>query len=136
MKGVVIHFGISEAGHYTSYVRTENGEWKYFDDDKISKFDFKELGNECFGGTDDNPYSDNSEKIKNAYLLIYEKVNKNKITKLNTNPSIKAEVDADNLNNQQIKIIFERPLQNFLDTHFLALGKNYILFVHLVSLRS
>ncbi len=52
------------------------------------------------------------------------------------NPSIKAEVDAENLNNQQIKIIFEKPLQHFFDNHFLTLGKTYLLFVHLVSLRS
>lgn len=38
----------------------DNGEWKYFDDDKISNFDVKELGKESFGGIDDNPYSDNS----------------------------------------------------------------------------
>lgn len=44
LKGVVIHYGVSEAGHYTSYIRIENGEWKYFDDDRISSFDFKELG--------------------------------------------------------------------------------------------
>jgi hypothetical protein len=36
------------------------------------------LGNESFGGIEDNPYSDNSEKIKNAYLLIYEKIKKDK----------------------------------------------------------
>ena len=52
------------------------------------------------------------------------------------NPSIKAEVDAENLNNQQIKIIFEKPLQHFFDNHFLTLGKTYLLFVHLVALRS
>lgn len=50
LKGVIIHYGISEAGHYTSYIKLENNEWKYFDDDKISDFDFKDFGKECFGG--------------------------------------------------------------------------------------
>ena len=52
LKGIVIHYGISEAGHYTSYVRTSEKEWKYFDDDRIYPFDFKDLGKECFGGTE------------------------------------------------------------------------------------
>ena len=44
LKGVLIHYGISEAGHYTSYVRTPT-EWKYFDDDKVFYFDTEELPN-------------------------------------------------------------------------------------------
>ena len=44
LKGIVIHYGISEAGHYTSYVRTEGDQWKFFDDDRIYPFDFKDLG--------------------------------------------------------------------------------------------
>ena len=44
LKGIVIHYGISEAGHYTSYIRTGQNEWKYFDDDRIYPFDFKDLG--------------------------------------------------------------------------------------------
>lgn len=43
LKGTIIHYGISEAGHYTSYIKLENGEWKYFDDDKISEFDVKDI---------------------------------------------------------------------------------------------
>lgn len=75
MKGTIIHYGVSEAGHYTSYIKTENGEWKYFDDDRISNFDLKDLKEECFGGVEENPYSENSEKLKNSYILIYEKIN-------------------------------------------------------------
>jgi ubiquitin C-terminal hydrolase len=38
---VITHFGLSEAGHYTSYIRMDNDEWKYFDDEKITNFDYK-----------------------------------------------------------------------------------------------
>ena len=71
LKGVLIHYGISEAGHYTSYVKTAENEWKYFDDEKISDFDTSELGNECFGGIEENPYGDDEDKLKNAYILFY-----------------------------------------------------------------
>lgn len=45
LKGVVIHYGVSEAGHYTSYIQTEKDKWNYFDDEKISDFEGKQLGN-------------------------------------------------------------------------------------------
>ena len=47
---MVIHYGISEAGHYTSYVRTAADQWNYFDDERISEFDLKNMEKECFGG--------------------------------------------------------------------------------------
>ena len=50
LKGVLIHYGISQAGHYTSYVKTEDHEWNYFDDERITEFDVKNLQKECFGG--------------------------------------------------------------------------------------
>ena len=46
LKGIVIHYGISEAGHYTSYIRTNENNWQYFDDEKVEEFDFvKDLEN-------------------------------------------------------------------------------------------
>ena len=36
---MVIHYGISEAGHYTSYIQTGGEKWHYFDDEKIYDFD-------------------------------------------------------------------------------------------------
>lgn len=44
LKGVVIHYGVSEAGHYTSYIQTEQDKWQYFDDEKISEFNATDLG--------------------------------------------------------------------------------------------
>jgi ubiquitin C-terminal hydrolase len=68
---------VSEAGHYTSYIRTDTKKWNYFDDEKISDFDLSELGAESFGGIEENPFGDDEEKKKNAYLLFYEKVKRN-----------------------------------------------------------
>jgi hypothetical protein len=76
LKGVITHYGISEVGHYTSYIRMDNGEWKYFDDEKITPFDIKNLGKECFGGPDDSAESDDPElmRMKNASVLMYQKL--------------------------------------------------------------
>lgn len=46
----MIHYGVSEAGHYTSYIQTETNKWHYFDDEKITDFDFNEMPSESFGG--------------------------------------------------------------------------------------
>ena len=32
LKGILTHAGMSEAGHYTSYIRTSENTWHYFDD--------------------------------------------------------------------------------------------------------
>lgn len=47
---------MSEAGHYTSYIRTSENTWHYFDDERITDFDIKDLQNECFGGVQEGPY--------------------------------------------------------------------------------
>jgi hypothetical protein len=60
----------------------EGGEWKYFDDEKITTFDSRNLGKECFGGPDDSPESEDGEvmKMKNAYVLIYQKLTSKPLT--------------------------------------------------------
>ena len=73
---MVIHYGIAEAGHYTSYIQTSPDKWHYFDDDKIYDFNAKELADECFGGIEENPFGDDEDKKKNAYLLFYQKTRK------------------------------------------------------------
>lgn len=42
----------------------------------------------------------------------------------------------ENSTSQQIKALFDHGLQNFYDYNYLYLGKNYLLYTHLVTLRS
>lgn len=37
LRGIVIHLGAAEAGHYYSLVR-HDGQWLLFDDSRLSKF--------------------------------------------------------------------------------------------------
>ena len=108
LKGIVVHVGSADSGHYYSYINTnrdgkgnisnflnetdEEENWLEFNDSSISKFDIKNMENECFGGIyedNSNNYSSinsdnfyyannnsnfaNNEKNKNAYMLIYER---------------------------------------------------------------
>ena len=50
LRGIVVHSGTSEAGHYYSIIQDKN-EWFKFNDQAVSKFDMKDLAREAFGGT-------------------------------------------------------------------------------------
>ena len=74
LKGVIIHKGFADAGHYVSLIKVDNQnnseeKWYEFDDSRIKQFDFKNFEKECFGGLKENS---NEEINKNAYLLFYE----------------------------------------------------------------
>lgn len=89
LHGVVIHLGTADMGHYYSLIQDrelpdvpEDKKWYEFNDTLVSRFDPKDIASEAFGGEEKWRYysSDNmggsiKEKIKNAYLLIYERIN-------------------------------------------------------------
>jgi len=99
LVGVVVHLGSADAGHYYSYINTiRNGNememvfnkddeshmnsWLEFNDSRISKFNVSRMDDECFGGSDSSESNENSwgmknEKIKSAYMLVYERKIKN-----------------------------------------------------------
>ena len=76
LKGINVHKGTAEGGHYASIIKEENeneNKWYEFDDQIIKLFDLNNLEEECFGG---------EEKYKTAHLLFYEKVKKQPIIKV------------------------------------------------------
>lgn len=85
LAGVVIHSGTADTGHYYSFIKDRShpdGGWLRFDDSIVTKFDPAELNTECFGGLVEvkevNKYGYESrvqkERVKNAYMLIYDRV--------------------------------------------------------------
>lgn len=54
LKGIVVHSGTADSGHYYSFIKdykSENGEkWYEFNDNIVRDFDLADLSNECFGG--------------------------------------------------------------------------------------
>ena len=53
LKGVVVHQGTAEYGHYYSYINInkDKEKWLEFNDSLIKDFDSKNIESECFGGT-------------------------------------------------------------------------------------
>mmetsp|Transcript_24439 Transcript_24439/g.56365 ORF Transcript_24439/g.56365 Transcript_24439/m.56365 type:complete len:3222 (+) Transcript_24439:123-9788(+) len=103
LRGVLIHSGVAQSGHYYAFVREREsaddvsvesaggvsaeagdgggggGQWFRFDDDEVSEWDSSQLERECFGGTvvkswNGVPSQIEHELIANAFMLFYDKV--------------------------------------------------------------
>jgi len=85
LTGVVIHLGFADSGHYYSLIQDQeladmtSEKWYEFNDHLVSNFDPKDIPSEAFGGEEKWKYfsgndSSMKEKIKNAYLLFYERI--------------------------------------------------------------
>ena len=81
LRGVNIHKGNADSGHYISIIKTDKDKWYQFDDSRINEFNFDNLGEECFGGINEEK---REGKKKSAYLLFYE-LNKKKPIKISLN---------------------------------------------------
>ena len=69
LKGVNLHKGNSEGGHYISIIKVDKDNWYKFNDSNVKKFDINKLEDECYGGIKED---DHKEKTMSAYLLFYE----------------------------------------------------------------
>lgn len=60
LKGVVVHNGTSDSGHYYSFIKDreeskdENGGWYEFNDTQVDHFDAQQIPEETFGGENEN----------------------------------------------------------------------------------
>ena len=51
LKGVVVHLGYADSGHYYSYIQDRGGsKWFEFNDIFVRDFNFDDLAEETFGG--------------------------------------------------------------------------------------
>lgn len=149
LVGVVVHLGVANAGHYFSYINiqregTENKmnfnpndethikKWMTFNDSSVTNFNLDQMEKECFGGSA-NGKDDSDDLIgwnkkndwdnsKNAYMLVYEKINKNPITLVipakdlteeqNTDENEKETKDNNNLTKNVIQKSFKEILNS------------------------
>lgn len=100
LRGVLVHTGSAQGGHYYSYIRERRPaefiaevlsgqapepKWFEFNDHQIYPFDPKDMEAKCFGGVNAAGAERSSfgydtgrpaERINNAYMLVYERVSK------------------------------------------------------------
>lgn len=75
LKGVIVHSGTSEFGHYYSFIRIGE-KWIEFNDTKVSEFSptSENLKKEWFGADSDGGMFPFTSTSKSAYMLFYEKI--------------------------------------------------------------
>ncbi|KAG7400469.1 Ubiquitin carboxyl-terminal hydrolase 34 [Phytophthora boehmeriae] len=80
LKGILVHSGVAQGGHYYSFIYDHMSEkWFKYDDEDVTPFDPANIEAECFGGMQRRSWhgSSNSmemEVFSNALMLFYEKV--------------------------------------------------------------
>lgn len=79
LRGIIIHTGSADGGHYYSFIR-QGEQWHEFNDTFVRKFDASEIPNEAFGGEEKFSFHSSTgigsgikSKIRNAYILLYER---------------------------------------------------------------
>ena len=79
LRGIVVHMGEANSGHYYSYIKdTRTGEWYEFNDTLVTPFDPEDMDEKAFGGEygETSKYSrwrSSGLKPYNAYMLLYER---------------------------------------------------------------
>jgi len=80
LKGIIVHSGGVDHGHYYSYIKdNENNSWFEFNDTKVCDFNTKDIPEETYGGVEIQ-YSEKGkkeelvDKKRNAYVLLYERI--------------------------------------------------------------
>ena len=72
MKGVIVHSGTPDVGHYYAIIK-KNNNWVKFDDSRVTTFAQMNFEDECYGGSWQADEWGGPGFSKNAYVLIYEK---------------------------------------------------------------
>ena len=111
IKGIVVHSGTAQFGHYYSILKINKNDlhynWVKCNDERVSCFLLNKLPQETFGvddkrngDTNNTNEWDTSEQSKSAYMLVYERVKKS--------PLFIKETQNENVNVNDIK-----PIDNF-----------------------
>ena len=133
LRGITIHFGVSDFGHYYDLIKGPDNKWYKFNDISVSEFKEEDIPREAFGEKeilDEDSYKEKENGKNNAYILIYKKKSfgsesiDKKIkpdlalqpyTKYsNINDEIKSEINFKLYKSWTLKIILNPVHQNFI----------------------
>ena len=129
LKSIIIHSGNCDAGHYYAYILDEkSNEWYEFNDTKVEKFNINSLETEAYGKldviTDEKGNQIEVENTRSAYMLFYEKINKDNCEKFENIDIINEILNINNKSN--IIINNQNKIEEKGDNDFNLLGNNEI----------
>ena len=131
LKGINIHLGSAEGGHYISFIDVERdgvdnkpniissiendkikSRWLKFNDSLVTEFNTNDIPIESYGGFVDNDI--NNENVQNAYLLIYERKKKTPIKIV-----IEKEKEEKYLTNEKYQIVsYNKEKKNYINKFY------------------
>ncbi len=126
LAGVLVHSGTSECGHYYSFIHSnETEKWYRFDDTRVTEFNVQDLKMECFGSEERENTNEFFQRSRNAYLLLYMKVNsshENKTLKETIPETLISQINAENrlflTNKTYLDLDYFNFLRDYLDFGF------------------
>lgn len=86
LKGVVLHSGVVDRGHYVSLVKI-GSDWYKFNDGSVSKFPVKDLEQETFGGRSNGFV---------AFILFYSQFSSDEDSDFPISEQIRSEIEQEN----------------------------------------
>ena len=90
LRGINIHMGSVEGGHFISLIKTEENKWYIFDDSSVKEYDINNLSKELYGSNDEKEQNGST-----AFILFYES-EKEKPIKISLNENEFNELKKDN----------------------------------------
>ena len=133
LSGIVIHLGTSESGHYYDLIKTSDNKWYEFNDITVKEFDEKNIPNEAFGfrETEEENSKDNKitdvDNANNAYILFYQKIEKNKNKEFETKLASPPYNNLSNINNKILNNINIEMYEYWILKNISS--KEYLLFI-------
>ena len=85
LRGIIMHSGIAQYGHYTSYIIDKaTGKWRCFNDSTVSDVTEEQVLNSAYG----------QAQSKNAYLIFYERIDteNSQEESINVNESLRNQI--------------------------------------------
>jgi ubiquitin C-terminal hydrolase len=124
LRGIVVHTGNAEGGHYYCLIKdTNSGTWFKFDDMQVLPFDESDIPAEAFGSNQPSQYSDRTieggMRHKSGYMLFYDRVATSSATKpaASTAPlstELKKLIDDDNVDIGRQRMLYDHAYMNFV----------------------
>lgn len=106
LKGIIVHVGNADYGHYYSFIKHE-GEWFEFNDIRVRKVEYNYITEKTFGSNEKK-----GKKAESAYLLLYERKKYFSLEKDQTIKTTEEEIEALKFNDTIKKEIHK---QEYLD---------------------
>ena len=122
LKGVIIHMGIADAGHYFSLIKENGNKWIEYNDNLVKHISYEDFRTYSFGGQED----ETSFGSQSAYLLFYEKIEEQSANETNTD-NLESEKE---INHNKSSIEFDPTLYNEIETDNELIKKIQTAFSH------